>query len=267
MVKVRGSAFSRFFRLFSNKKKPRAAAFVDYEHWYISMNNMFYARPALKQWHQDITEQFDVSEIVFFGDFSGPLKQELDKIRVIADAIVDTRNPSGYYKKDYTDFIMLDYIYRKSVCDPKLDTYIIFTGDGHFSLVVNFLRSICKKNVVMYGIKGAISALLKNEATRFVELPEENAMEKQCMKLIAENFKYVASQPAGRIFPTFQSTCGVISRSNNLPYESVKGVLKKMLDKGYVKYRMERVSESDEVRILYADWDRLAEDGVWKAPG
>ena len=42
------------FRLFGRKKtdgKPKAIAFVDYEHWYISLDKLFgNMRPDIKAW-------------------------------------------------------------------------------------------------------------------------------------------------------------------------------------------------------------------------
>ena len=47
--------------------------------------------------------------------------------------VVDTADESTYRRKDMTDFVMLDAIYQSVNELPAIDTYILFTGDGHFN--------------------------------------------------------------------------------------------------------------------------------------
>ena len=99
-----------------NKKKklPRCIAVVDFEHWYISLERQYSMKPDIKAWKDGLEKDYNIEEIAFFGDFSNQgLRGELDKIRNATSMIIDTQNNSEYYKKDFTDFIMLDYIYQK----------------------------------------------------------------------------------------------------------------------------------------------------------
>lgn len=76
------------------------------------------------------------------------------------------KTAGGYFKKDFTDFIMLDKIYQTAYSDKDIDTYIIFTGDSHFTSVVLFLKNVCRKKVVVYGVKNAFSGQLMTAASK-----------------------------------------------------------------------------------------------------
>ena len=134
------------FSLKRRQVKPTAAMFVDFEHWCYSLDRIYGMRPKVKEQYDEIAERFDIKKIFFFGDFSNPkLQSEISGIREITDSIIDTQNPSPVIKKDFTDFIMLDYIYQEVDDNPNISTYILFTGDGHFSSVVRYLQLKKKK--------------------------------------------------------------------------------------------------------------------------
>ncbi len=170
----RDTIFSIFGRnSVSRNSKPSAIAFVDYEHWYISMYRMYHRKPDIKQWRSAISELYDVHDILFFGDFSNPsLRAEISKIREVSSSIIETQNASSYHKKDYTDFIMLDHIYQRAITyGENTDVFIIFSGDGHFSSAASFLVNRCGKIVAVYGIRDCLSMQLKNTASVTVEWP------------------------------------------------------------------------------------------------
>ena len=73
----------------------------------------------------------------------------MHKIRGYTNDIVETKNGGGYFKKDFTDFIMLDRIYQTAYTKKDIDTYIIFTGDGHFSSAVLFLSPPVTPSVLL----------------------------------------------------------------------------------------------------------------------
>ena len=37
-----------------------------------------------------------------------------------------------------------------------------------------------------------------------------------------------------------------------------------MMQKGYIYQKMQRVDFNRSVKVLAADWEKLAEDGLWK---
>lgn len=167
--------------LFSKKdhklnNKPTAIVFVDYEHWYISMEKFFGEKPNIRQWRNELSERYNVTDIMFFADFSNPsLRAEIQKIREVTSYIIETQTASQYHKKDYTDFIMLDHIYQRAMTSDGTDVFVIFSGDGHFSSVISFLVNRCGKTVCVYGIKDALSMQLRNTANITVEWPPNEA--------------------------------------------------------------------------------------------
>lgn len=68
-------------------------------------------RPDIKAWRDALSEKYEMEEIIFFADFSNPaLRQEIPRIREVSNYIIETQNTSTSFKKDFTDFIMLDHI-------------------------------------------------------------------------------------------------------------------------------------------------------------
>lgn len=155
--------------------KPVAIAFVDYEHWYISMQRMYGEKPDIRTWRAEISKQYNVKDILFFGDFSNQsLRSDIPRIREVSSSIIETQNASSFHKKDYTDFIMLDHIYQRVMTyGEDTDVFIIFSGDGHFSSVASFLVNRCEKTVVVYGVRDCLSNQLANTASIAIEWPEE----------------------------------------------------------------------------------------------
>ena len=144
-----------FFRKSAKSKeegrlKPRAVAFVDYEHWYIALDNLYGIRPDIKGWRDELAQKYDLSEIIIFADFSNPsLRAEISRIREVTNIIIETQNSSPTYAKDFTDF----------------------TGDGHFSSAVSFIMNRLNKPVVIYGVRNSLSNQLRNTASEVYEIP------------------------------------------------------------------------------------------------
>lgn len=169
--------FSLFSKNGQTDGKKQAIAFVDFEHWYISMDRFYHIRPDIRAWRAHLAENYDIRDIIFFGDFSNPsLRAEIPRIREVTSYIIETQNASDFHKKDYTDFIMLDHIYQRAMTSPELDVYVIFSGDGHFSSVASFLVNRCGKTVAVYGVRDAISMQLRNTATLTVDWPLDAAL-------------------------------------------------------------------------------------------
>lgn len=155
--------------------KPAALAFVDYEHWFISMQRMYGERPDIRAWRAEISKDYNVKDILFFGDFSNQsLRSDIPRIREVSSSIIETQNASAFHKKDHTDFIMLDHIYQRVMTyGDDTDVFIIFSGDGHFSSVASFLVNRCEKKVVVYGVRDCLSTQLANTASVAFEWPAE----------------------------------------------------------------------------------------------
>ena len=146
-------------------------------------------RPDIKGWYESLAKRVNLTEVVFFADFSHKsLASEIQRIRPFSNKIIDTRNPAGV-QKDFTDFIILDNIYQKAMMSEGIDVFILFSGDGHFSSVVSFLKNICGKEVGVYGINGSFSRQLKETASWSETLPSEEELYGNIYVLIFDELK------------------------------------------------------------------------------
>ena len=80
----------RFFGLFGRKRRqigqnnglPKAIAFVDYEHWFISMEKLHHMKPNIQAWFNDLKKKCNIVEVIFFGDFSKFREKETETKRI-----------------------------------------------------------------------------------------------------------------------------------------------------------------------------------------
>ncbi len=278
--------FSFFKKKTAVSSKPKTAAFVDFEHWYISLDRNFHIRPNIKAWRDELARQFEISEIIFFGDFSNPsLRAEIPKIREVTNYIIETQNASPHHKKDYTDFIMLDHIYQKAITARDIDTYIIFSGDGHFSSAASFLITQCGKQVGVYAVKDSLSSQLSNTASWVVEVPQEDTKLFGCYHLILRNIKQLEEKSTQnkKYRPTFWGTADAVAKYNDLDRETVADAIRSLIEKGYLYQESEQINSKrfvsvkrgnkkerisketvKNVKVLYADWDKLRRDRLWQ---
>ena len=62
----------RFFGLLGRKRRqigqnnglPKAIAFVDYEHWFISMEKLHHMKPNLQAWFNDLKKKCNIVEVL-----------------------------------------------------------------------------------------------------------------------------------------------------------------------------------------------------------
>lgn len=246
---------------------PRAVAFVDFEHWYISLERMYSVKPDVKAWAEELRKNYDVEEIAIFADFSNTgLRGELEKIRNVTNIIIDTKNQSEHYKKDFTDFIMLDYIYQRAMTQKNIDTFIIFTGDGHFTSVVRFIINQCRKKVGIYGITGATSSQLKVSASWCRELPSDSEIYRTYYKLIVDTFNYLTVHREFVKSGSPEKITERVSKQGRVDRRSIKSALDQMMRDGYV-YKSTMLDEKGKkISVLRPNWDLLRRDGLWVQP-
>lgn len=254
--------------MFGKKRSlPRAIAFVDFEHWYISLERLYSVKPDVKAWADELRSKYDIEEIAIFADFSNPgLRGELEKIRNVTNMVIDTKNQSEHYKKDFTDFIMLDYIYQRAMTKKDIDTFIIFTGDGHFTSVVRFIINQCRRKVGIYGVTGATSSQLKASASWCCELPSDSEIYKTYYKLIVDNFNYLTVHREFIKNGSPEKITERVSRQNKIDRRSVKSALEQMIRDGYVYKTTVPDEKGKKVQILKPNWDLLRRDGLWQQP-
>ena len=259
--------------MFASKKSklPRAIAVIDFEHWYIALERGFGIKPDIRSWSEEIRSEYEIEEMAFFGDFSNyGLRGEIDKIRTAGGMVINTQNSSENYEKDFTDFIMLDYIYQKAMTRKKIDTFIIFTGDGHFSSVVRFITNICRKKVGIYGVKNAISYQLKDSASYYREVPAGAAAFTDYYKLIATRMSYLMVHPGTPNAATEKEIIAKVSEKHGVPKKALTIALAHMIEEGYLcksePEKGKKHKKNSKNATLRANWQKLERDGIWEQP-
>ncbi len=239
---------------------PRAVAFVDYEHWYISLKNNFGMKPNIKGWFEDLKSRVTLTEAIFFADFSHKsLADEIKRIRLYSNTIIDTRNVGTNIKKDFTDFIILDHIYQKALSSNDVDVFILFSGDGHFSSVVSFLKNFRGKEVGVYGIKDSFSRQLKETANWFVSLPTESDQYGMCANLIFDALKE-AQISNTKVLPTYKNITEKILSTKRVNPQRLDSVLKRLIADGVITERKVSLSKKDGNKpCLFVDWEKAEE--------
>ena len=247
-------------------KKPTALLFVDYEHWYISMTKLHKKKPNLMAWRESILERYDIKDLYVFADYSHPnLQVEIPRIREVTNMVIETKNNTSRYEKDYTDFIILDHIYQHAVSDKDVDCFIIFTGDGHFSSVVNFIRQKCGKEVGVFAVRFAASSILKSAASWFVELPEEERKPDPDMPYMDLVLAYLKDREKKKEYPamTLPEICRYVAKYAEVEEDKLKQAANKLITLGYAKRAEKITPDSRLVSIIEPDWDKMKKDDFW----
>ena len=218
-------------------------------------------RPQIKEWRDMVAKKYNIREILFFGDFSSTagMKYEIPRVREITNMVIETQNTSPHYKKDFTDFIMLDYIYQRAMSADDIDTFIIFTGDGHFSSVVRFLVNVCKKEVGIYAVRDSLSTLLKGSASWCVELPDEATLQHRDRSMVIQYFEALAAG-GKKTIPTMTSTVDAVSAQYMQERSDIETALADLLRLGYIYQETRYVGRGRRIRGLKADFSKMRRD-------
>jgi uncharacterized LabA/DUF88 family protein len=259
------------FSLFKRKQttrtgKPKAIAFVDYEHWFISLDKLHrHQRPDIKGWRNELANRFELQEIIFFADFSNPtIRLEIPRIREVSNYIIETQNTSSSHKKDFTDFIMLDHIYQKAINSPEINTFILFSGDGHFNSVCNYLITQLGKQVGVYAIRGGMSNQLKNTASWVELLPKNVDPDLAVYRLILGNLRQLQDNKAKKSYPTFWATVEAVARQNTLKRRDVANALRYLIAQGCISQYEAKPEKGKTIKALTVDWKKAKILGVWE---
>ncbi len=241
--------------LFGISRKQTAAAFVDYEHWFYSYTNKFNMVPNVEEWYNEIRSEYKIQKLYFYGDFNNRvIGPELDKLGKYTKNVIHTASMKDGVDKDFTDFIILDAIYREAAKKNSPDVFIIFTGDGHFNLAVQYLRELNKK-VIIYAVKHALSNKLKSSANSYVEMPRQVQEQQFYIDLILDSLKRLKSMNK---VATYWKTVKGVSEYNKIPKERIQATLDGLLSQKYL-YEEKSEFRGRNQRILKADWKRINE--------
>ena len=249
----------------SKAELPKAVAFVDYEHWYISLERTHGKKPDIQSWFDDLKKRCNIIEVIFFANFQKFKDKETEtkRIRAFTNKIIDTYNPDQRYKKDYTDFIILDNIYQKAFQSDSADLFIIFSGDGHFSSCAAFLKNFCGKQVGIYGVSGGISKNLVNSSDWCIEMPlkvDEGAVYRNAL------FSYLKEcESIPDFFPTYKRSVEFIAKQTELEQETLEKTLSDLIKQNYILQESSKTSSGRSIRYLKPDWNTIAKDGIWES--
>ncbi|MBR4798840.1 MAG: NYN domain-containing protein [Clostridia bacterium] len=234
----------------------KAVAFVDYEHWYISLKNNYGMQPNIKGWFEELNKSYNLTEVNFFADFSHKsLADEIGRIRLFSNKIIDTRSPNGV-KKDFTDFIILDNMYQKALSSDDIEVFILFSGDGHFSSVTSFLKNFYHKEVVVYGVNGSFSKQLRETASSFRIIPDEAELNEGFYKHV---FDYLKSNRS----PTYSEALKEVTAKCRNRSEKQRAIqaMKTLQEAGIISERTLPDSRGKKKNMLFVDWEKAGKMG------
>ena len=257
------SEIGLFSGLKKKNSKPNAYVFVDYEHWYVSMLKRYSLRPRIREWRDELAKDYNIKEMLFFADFSNPgMRAEILRIREVTNLVIETQNTSPHYKKDFTDFIMLDNIYQKALTSPDTEVFIIFTGDGHFSSVVRFLTQNCGKKVLVYAVKDGLSSLLKSVCTKTYEYPSDKDIDITYYSMIAKQIRETDTTGKRLSEPSFSSVVGAVSDYYGIDRDIIKEKANKMKELGYITITPHKLSYNKRINTVRLNEEKIASDGI-----
>ncbi|OCN00893.1 hypothetical protein A7X67_00085 [Clostridium sp. W14A] len=243
--------------------KPKAVAFVDYEHWLFSLQNQYHMKPDPFRWANNLKDNYELNDIRFYGDFSQEaMSRELTRIRQVSNQVIETKNSSENYRKDFTDFIMLDAIYQTAIFSKDIDVFILFTGDGHFNSVTSFLKNNLQKSVLVYGVKNSFSNTLKAASSSWFEIPADNDIFLNCYQLILQYIAYIDSKSNG-FRPTFWNAVHSVAEYNQLDENLVNASLSQLIEQGYISEKIETIKFQKQLKVLIVDWEKAIRDNLW----
>lgn len=247
--------------MFGRRSKSSAVAFVDYEHWFYGYSNSFQMKPNVDEWLQELKRDFKMKNVYFFGDFSEPnIEQDLGRLKKITSGVVHTASDKNGVDKDFTDVIMLDYIYRYAARKKSPEVFILFTGDAHFLKVAEYLKELGKK-VIIYGVKFGFSNHLKSVSTSYVEMPRQSQEKDHYNDLIFASLSRLRHKP--RTLVTYWKTVKSVAEYNNVSKDRVKTALDGLLKQKYISKQEQIGYNGKVVDVLRVDWDRVERDGIW----
>ncbi len=241
---------------------PKAVAFVDYEHWYISLKNNYGILPNIKGWFEELNQNYNLLEVNFFADFSHKsLADEIGRIRLFSNKIIDTRSPNGV-QKDFTDFIILDNMYQKALSSEDIGVFILFSGDGHFSSVTSFLKNFYHKQVVIYGVNGSFSKQLQETATVAHTLPTEQDLSGSFYRYI---FDYLKTSPKPSYNEAINEVLKKVKKGTNK--QKVTQAMKALMENDIISERSlssgKSGSKSKKQILLFVDWEKAEKSGLY----
>ncbi len=245
---------------------PQTIIFIDYENWYLGLNNQSRnpeqkpnKKPNIQQLLDEIRQTSTIKEIYFFADFTQEyLSQERSRIQSYSSDIIDCANAEG--NKDFTDFIIVDKIYRTVYERPDITRYILVSSDGHFQQVIAWARNYMQKEFGVYGTD--ISYRLKSSATWSKEIVREPLdtikFEKMLFQVLHD------AEKKENFISSFQRTITYCATVNHTDKEEIRFVLQKLISDEYIIQEERKTIDSNGnesvIRALQPNWTRIEKE-------
>lgn len=230
-------------------KEQKVALFIDFEYLFFTLANQYGISPRPEELIRIASEYGELKVAKAFADLasSEELRRAAYLLRTQSIEMVDAASDRTREKaKNYTDFAMLDAIYGTYLDQEDINTFVIVTGDGHFSSVVARLRVRCKKNIVVVGLPHFISRELYQSASEVRELAVEPAAPPiDRDDLIAFVTNSIRTHP----FVTFNKTVAIYSKVRQVDEVAVRRALASLIDEGVFIQVIEHTPQAD-VRVL-----------------
>ena len=183
----------------------------------------------------------------------------MPRLEKITKNVVHTASTKDGVDKDFTDFIILDAIYREAAKKNSPDVFIIFTGDAHFNLAIKYLREL-KKKVIIYGVKHSLSNKLKSSANSYVEMPRSKQEQQYYYDAILNSLYIVKKR---RKMATYGKTIESVSAHSGVSKERIQAALNDLMNNKYLN--LEEIKyHGKKPKILTVDWERVEQDGLWE---
>jgi len=241
----------------------RTAIFIDYEAWYWGLQNTYMTTPDPAGFLNHVKQNGKIQSISVFGPFSEPhMKNDVTKLRTITNNIIDCT--SNRPTKDYTDFIMLDHIYRHIMTSDSTEQYCILTGDGHFSSVTTYLTAYLDRVVGIYGVSGTINRALADSASWVVELQNgENTVTDVGDDRIVNNVLMTIMDAERKgLSPLFDKVSEASARYYGDDLEETRTVLSRLIMAGFVVERSVVLQDGRKRKFISPNWDLVLGRGL-----
>ena len=192
----------------------------------------------------------------------GELRYINNNVEKITKNVVHTASTKDGVDKDFTDFIILDAIYREAAKKDSPDVFVIFTGDAHFNLAIKYLREL-KKKVIIYGVKRSLSNKLKSSANSYVEMPRTNQEQHYYYDAILKSLYILKKR---RKMATYYKTIDNVSAHSGVSRERIQAALDDLMSNKYLAEE-EKQYRGKKPKVLVVNWDRLEEEGLYVCQG
>ena len=137
-----------------------------------------------------------------------------------------------------------------------IDTFIIFSGDGHFSSVTSFLKNFYHKQVVIYGVNGSFSKQLQETANVFHILPSEQDVFESFYKYIFDYLKTSSNPGYNEAIDT-----AVKKSRGKAKKQSIAKAMKTLMENDVISERTIALSKGKKKKMLFVDWEKAEKYG------